>query len=253
MGASAGNIDQFNLMTFGDDLATMQQDVQDTIQQGLPASKFVVGSTSANTTAARWLRAIRGLRGAGRSQWGVRLGGPRRLPAGEHLRGRSRLRRTVTRRRHAVTALVLLGLLLGTDTGAAKVSRAPKNRSAPRVSGSPVVGRTLVASHGRWTRSPGRYSYRWLRCNAGGKKCRKISRAKSARYLLRRATCKPACASRSRAWNRSGSGQAMSRATSAVTQDLQPAPPPPGPPPPPAPPPGGVVMTEDLGGLPSPA
>ena len=40
---SAGNIDQFNLMTFGDDLATMQQDVQDTIQQGLPASKFVVG------------------------------------------------------------------------------------------------------------------------------------------------------------------------------------------------------------------
>ena len=40
---SAANIDQFNLMTFGDDLATMQQDVADTIQQGLPASKFVVG------------------------------------------------------------------------------------------------------------------------------------------------------------------------------------------------------------------
>ncbi len=40
---SAGNIDQFNLMTFGDDLATMQRDVQDTIQQGLPAPKFVVG------------------------------------------------------------------------------------------------------------------------------------------------------------------------------------------------------------------
>jgi len=40
---SVGNIDQFNLMTFGDDLATMQRDVQDTIQQGLPAPKFVVG------------------------------------------------------------------------------------------------------------------------------------------------------------------------------------------------------------------
>ena len=40
---SAANIDQFNLMTFGDDLATMQQDVADTIQQGLPAAKFVVG------------------------------------------------------------------------------------------------------------------------------------------------------------------------------------------------------------------
>jgi hypothetical protein len=40
---SAGHIDQFNLMTFGDNLATMQADVQNTIDQGLPASKFVVG------------------------------------------------------------------------------------------------------------------------------------------------------------------------------------------------------------------
>src|SRR6476660_3018151 len=93
----------------------------------------------------------------------------------------------MTRRRHAapvVTALVLLGLLLGAGTGAAKVSHGPKNRSVPRVSGPPVAGRTLVASHGRWTRGPRGYSYRWLRCNAGGKKCRKISGAKSARYLL---------------------------------------------------------------------
>jgi len=41
--ASAGNIDQFNLMTFGSDLPTMQDDVQHTIQQGLPPAKFVVG------------------------------------------------------------------------------------------------------------------------------------------------------------------------------------------------------------------
>ncbi len=40
---SPPSIDQFNLMTFGDDLATMQRDVADTIRQGLPASKFVVG------------------------------------------------------------------------------------------------------------------------------------------------------------------------------------------------------------------
>jgi hypothetical protein len=36
-------VDQYNLMTYGDDLATMQRDVKDTIDQGLPASKFVVG------------------------------------------------------------------------------------------------------------------------------------------------------------------------------------------------------------------
>jgi hypothetical protein len=40
---SQAYIYQYNLMTFGDDLATMESDVQDTIDQGLPASKFVVG------------------------------------------------------------------------------------------------------------------------------------------------------------------------------------------------------------------
>jgi phage tail sheath protein FI len=40
---SVDAVDQYNLMTYGDNLTTMQQDVQDTIDQGLPASKFVVG------------------------------------------------------------------------------------------------------------------------------------------------------------------------------------------------------------------
>ena len=40
---SQAYVDQYNLMTYGDNLATMQQDVADTVDQGLPASKFVVG------------------------------------------------------------------------------------------------------------------------------------------------------------------------------------------------------------------
>jgi hypothetical protein len=40
---SQAYVDQFNLMTYGDNLATMQADVQDTIDQGLPAAKFTVG------------------------------------------------------------------------------------------------------------------------------------------------------------------------------------------------------------------
>jgi len=40
---SQSYVDQFNLMTYGDNLATMRSDVADTINQGLPASKFVVG------------------------------------------------------------------------------------------------------------------------------------------------------------------------------------------------------------------
>jgi hypothetical protein len=40
---SQSYVDQFNLMTYGDNLATMQADVAATVNQGLPASKFVVG------------------------------------------------------------------------------------------------------------------------------------------------------------------------------------------------------------------
>ena len=40
---SQAGVDQFNLMTYGDDLTQMQSDVARTISQGLPASKFVVG------------------------------------------------------------------------------------------------------------------------------------------------------------------------------------------------------------------
>ena len=40
---SQAYVEQYNLMTYGDNLSTMQADVSDTIDQGLPAAKFVVG------------------------------------------------------------------------------------------------------------------------------------------------------------------------------------------------------------------
>jgi hypothetical protein len=40
---SQSYVDQYNLMTYGDDMSTMQADVADTIDQGLPPSKFVIG------------------------------------------------------------------------------------------------------------------------------------------------------------------------------------------------------------------
>ena len=135
----------------------------------------------------------------------------------------------MNRRRHAapvIAALALLGLLLGVGTGAAKVSHAPKNRSLPHVSGSPFVGRTLVASHGRWTRRPRGYSFRWLACNTAGKRCRSIPHAKSARYTLRVRDLRARIRVAVRAWNRSGAGQAMSPATSMVAEVVPPAPPP---------------------------
>ena len=40
---SQAYVDQFNLMTYGDNMAQMRADVADTVSQGLPAAKFVVG------------------------------------------------------------------------------------------------------------------------------------------------------------------------------------------------------------------
>ena len=40
---SAAFVDQYNLMTYGDDMATMQADVADTSDLGLPAAMFVIG------------------------------------------------------------------------------------------------------------------------------------------------------------------------------------------------------------------
>jgi chitinase len=49
---SQAYVDQYNLMTYGDDVATMKRDVQDTINQGLPAAKFVVGVDVDNSDAS---------------------------------------------------------------------------------------------------------------------------------------------------------------------------------------------------------
>jgi hypothetical protein len=42
----------------------------------------------------------------------------------------------------------------------------PGNLTAPTLSGSAVVGRTLTESHGTWTGNPTSYRYQWLRCPA---------------------------------------------------------------------------------------
>ena len=89
---SQAYVDQFNLMTYGDNLATMQSDVQDTINQGLPASKFVA-SASMSTTIRAPLPGGCGQFSNYAAQAGLKgafLGGLHRRPARERLRERSR-------------------------------------------------------------------------------------------------------------------------------------------------------------------
>lgn len=79
-----------------------------------------------------------------------------------------------------VMALVVAG------QAAADTDDPPVNIALPRISGHPVTGKLLVASHGKWTGSPSVYSYHWQRCtNKHG--CSTIAGATGSHYRLRHA------------------------------------------------------------------
>ena len=82
----------------------------------------------------------------------------------------------------AGVAVVSANLAFG-DTAAQasrKAHRPPVRKHLPKISGVAVLGKTLHASPGRW-KGAARFSYRWERCNARGKRCRAIHRAKPSR------------------------------------------------------------------------
>jgi hypothetical protein len=55
--------------------------------------------------------------------------------------------------------------------------------SPPTISGTPQVGKTLTADHGKWSGStPIAYSYQWRRCDANGGNCAGISGATARLY-----------------------------------------------------------------------
>jgi len=64
-------------------------------------------------------------------------------------------------------------------------SSAPKNTSAPTISGTPKVGQTLTADNGNWTGSPTTYTYAWQRCDADIASCASIVGATGKTYGVR--------------------------------------------------------------------
>jgi hypothetical protein len=58
----------------------------------------------------------------------------------------------------------------------------PRAETKPHISGKPVVGKRLHASHGAWRGPPTSYRYRWLRCSRKGGKCMSVKRATRAVY-----------------------------------------------------------------------
>jgi hypothetical protein len=61
----------------------------------------------------------------------------------------------------------------------------PRVITAPSITGSKQTGKTLTATHGDWTETPGSYGYQWLRCaDTSVGSCSPIASATSSTYVL---------------------------------------------------------------------
>jgi hypothetical protein len=63
-------------------------------------------------------------------------------------------------------------------------SAAPKNTSAPTISGTPRVGQQLTANDGAWSGNPTSFAYQWQRCDADIVSCTNAVGATSKTYTL---------------------------------------------------------------------
>lgn len=81
-------------------------------------------------------------------------------------------------------AAIAIGAVFGTARDSAAASGTPPNEvSPPTISGTPQVGKTLTADHGKWSgTSPFSFSYQWRRCDANGGNCDGISGANARLY-----------------------------------------------------------------------
>lgn len=70
---------------------------------------------------------------------------------------------------------------------AATSSAAPKNSSAPTITGIAKVGQQLTANEGTWSGNPTTYSYQWQRCDADTASCSNVVAATAKTYGVRTA------------------------------------------------------------------
>jgi hypothetical protein len=119
-------------------------------------------------------------------------------------------------------AFAVLGVVISDAPAAtASRSRAPVHHSRPKITGQPVVGQTLKAGPGRWSRARA-LRFRWERCNAAGARCKTIRVGHAARpaggrkYGLTKADIGHRIRVLVRATNQFGTSSVTSRATGVI-------------------------------------
>jgi hypothetical protein len=115
-----------------------------------------------------------------------------------------------------VTATNVAGTASSTSAASHKVVAVPKSTSAPRISGKATVGHRLSAVRGKWTWTPTKFRYQWLRCSASGGRCVAIKKASRATYRVAKKDARHRLRLRVTATNAAGGRSANSRPTARV-------------------------------------
>jgi hypothetical protein len=123
----------------------------------------------------------------------------------------------------SATAIVIAMLAAIVSESRAAGTAVPGNTAEPRISGTPVVGRTLTATRGTWSGSPTSYDYQWVRCPGSGglpsgADCAAIAGAATSAYVVGSGDVGKRLRVRVTATNADGSATAASNATAAVVR-----------------------------------
>lgn len=122
----------------------------------------------------------------------------------------------------AAVATVIAASLLLPAGGSARSQAAPKPTGQPRISGTPIQGRTLRTSNGTWSgTTPFTFRYHWLRCDASGGgpngvNCATIPGETTTAHILTRGDVGHTLRSRVTATNSDGTASVVSNPTGVV-------------------------------------
>jgi len=108
---------------------------------------------------------------------------------------------------------IVLASVLTTAAAAAK----PETTSPPTIEGKPVVGQGLSAGNGLWRNSPTSFGYQWVRCDAKGGSCTRLSGQTERAYTVTNADLERTLVVLVTATNADGFSTANSKPSAVIT------------------------------------
>jgi RHS repeat-associated protein len=103
------------------------------------------------------------------------------------------------------------------QTGPVAQIPVPQNTTAPAVSGTPAVGKTLTTTNGVWNYAS-TYAYQWQRCDSSGASCANISASTASTYVAVAGDVGSTLRSVVTATNSTGSASATSAVSPVILQ-----------------------------------